>query len=327
MAHMITMNGARAEMAFVGETPWHGLGQKLAEGQGIETWQEAAGMNWKVQRAKVRFATAADGAGMQTWEDQHVLFRSDTKAPLGIVSDSYEVVQPRAVLEFFRDLTTEAGFVLDTAGTLNGGRRFWALARMPEASITPTPGDRIQGRVLLATSADGTMRTTCKTVAERVVCANTLAVAMGERNARGLVSVSHRSVFDAAAVKAQMAESVEAFVAFGRQAQLLALAPVSREDVDTFIRNLTATEAKSDPKMVRESKAYREILGLFLRNGRGAEQQGVAGTAWGLLNAATEYYDHKAPARSVNNRLQSAWFGVGEEKKAKAFTAALALAQ
>ncbi len=130
MAHEIDFSTGRAAMAYVGETPWHGLGQNLQPGADIETWQQAAGMDWRVLRSKVRFATSCNPEVLTVWDKQHVLFRSDTKAPLGVVSHKYQIVQPKQVLEFFRDLVAEAGFALETAGCLFDGRRFWALARV-----------------------------------------------------------------------------------------------------------------------------------------------------------------------------------------------------
>ena len=45
-------------MAYVNETPWHGLGNRLAAGQPLEVWAERAGMNWSVEEAEVRFVAA-----------------------------------------------------------------------------------------------------------------------------------------------------------------------------------------------------------------------------------------------------------------------------
>ena len=209
MAHAITQraNGFN-EMAYVGNKPWHGLGQELREGATIEEWVVAAGMDWKVQRSKVRYATGAGqgAADFAEWPDFHVLMRSDTKAPLGLVSDGFKVVQPHATLEFFRDLVEVAGFKLETAGTLHGGRKFWALASIG-AEDRIVGRDLVKGKLMLATACDGTMNTIAKNVAERVVCANTLAIALGERGAPE-VRVSHRSTFDAAAVKAQLGVAV-----------------------------------------------------------------------------------------------------------------------
>ncbi len=57
------------------------------------------------------------------------LYRSDTHAPLSVVSQRYQEVQPREILEFYRDLTEQSGFELETAGVLKGGKKFWALAQ------------------------------------------------------------------------------------------------------------------------------------------------------------------------------------------------------
>jgi len=52
-----------------------------------------------------------------------------TKTPLSVVSSRYQVVQPREILEFYRDLTEVGGFELETAGVLKDGKKLWALAR------------------------------------------------------------------------------------------------------------------------------------------------------------------------------------------------------
>lgn len=127
MAHEITIhaNGV-AEMAYVGVTPWHGLGQILMPDSTIEEWRIAAGLNWTIERSPVKFMNGT----LHDWNEHQVLYRSDTNAPLSIVSNRYHIVQPEAVLEFFRDLVADAGFQIETAGTLKGGKRIWALARI-----------------------------------------------------------------------------------------------------------------------------------------------------------------------------------------------------
>jgi phage/plasmid-like protein (TIGR03299 family) len=203
MAHELTIRtNGKAEMAYVGETPWHGLGQSLGRGRTIEEWQQAAGMDWKIARSRVRYG---DAANTRIIEDKHVLFRSDTKDALGIVSDKFQIVQPRAVLEFFRDLTAGNGFELETAGTLYGGRRFWAMASIGKAAQIAGV-DRVGGYLLLSTGADGTLATSARFTTVRVVCNNTLTMALRKdgRNNTGVASVNHRSGFDADAVKNQL---------------------------------------------------------------------------------------------------------------------------
>ncbi len=202
MAHELsTRSNGMTEMAYVGEKPWHGLGQELNDSSTIEDWTREAGMDWKVLRAKVRYPVTAEDAESQNFitdEDNHVLFRSDTKARLAIVGSGFKIVQPRETLEFFRDLVADAGYKLCTAGVLRGGQKYWAQA---DCGLRDNVlgNDVLKGKLLLATACDGSMKTIVKNVSERVVCANTLAVALGEGGS--LIKVSHRSVLDEAMVQ------------------------------------------------------------------------------------------------------------------------------
>lgn len=125
MAHAIE------KMAYVGKTPWHQLGSALPPKQPIEIWAHKARLNWSIQEASVRFMVERAGAlgSIMTFPEQKVLYRSDSKAPLSVVGSRYQVVQPKEVLDFYRDLTEISGFELETAGVLKQGRKFWALAR------------------------------------------------------------------------------------------------------------------------------------------------------------------------------------------------------
>ena len=332
MSHEITIrkNGL-AEIAYVGQRPWHGLGQELQPGAPIETWLAAAGMDWTVQRSKVRYAVARNATGdtFAEWPDYHVLMRSDTKAPLGMVSDGFKVVQPRDVLEFFRDLVDVAGFKLETAGTLRGGSKCWALASIG-AEDNIVGRDLVRGRLMLATAFDGTMKTLAKNVAERVVCTNTLRIALGERGAPE-VKVSHRSTFDAKAVKAQLGIAVDSFTRFIVDARKLAARKVDMAEANALVGGLFDPALSPNAKAplshleqikamaaVADDKAFKKIMALFGGEGRGAGLPGVKGTAWGVVNAVTEYVDHYARARSDSNRIESAWFGRGDDMKAAA---------
>ena len=130
MAHLVQ------QMAYVGAEPWHGLGNRLPQQQSIDVWQKAAGMDWQIKETPVRFM--ADSAGslgsIHSFDDQKVLYRSDTKEALSVVSQRYQVVQPKDVLEFYRDLTEVSGYELETAGVLKGGKKFWALAKTGQST-------------------------------------------------------------------------------------------------------------------------------------------------------------------------------------------------
>lgn len=151
-------------MAYVNETPWHGLGNQLAAHQPIEVWAQQAGMNWRIEEAEVRFVSGMAGStlgSIHAFPEQKVLYRSDTKAPLSVVSSRYQVVQPESILEFYRDLVEVGGYELETAGVLKDGKKLWALAKTGQ-SATLKGRDRVNGYLLLSTSCDGSLATTAQ---------------------------------------------------------------------------------------------------------------------------------------------------------------------
>lgn len=350
MAHELTIRAdGRAEFAYTGAAAWHGLGQELPAGAPLETWRTAAGMDWTIRRSVARFFadedTRADCFELCEVPGETVLFRSDTRAPLGIVSPDYEIVQPAQVLEFFRDLVAQHGMTLESAGTLFGGRRFFALAKLGEQTIVGA--DRVGGYLLLCTSADGTMATEARQTTVRVVCNNTLRLARSETGgAVAPVKLNHRQAFCDKRIKDQLGLSRDNFARGIAHAQELARIKVSNLAAADFVRRLlrptearnpaaeaaaviaaaSAGAAATPAKPQRAPRGEAAILELFASSAMGGTLAGAQGTAWGLVNAVTEYVDHHATARSADHRRSSAWFGDGDALKLRALELAPSLA-
>lgn len=302
---------------------WHGDGTPVADNADHPTWVKSSGMDWRILRSKVRYAVARPGptgalepAQFLELPEKHVLFRSDDKAPLGVCSDRYKVVQPSEVLEFFKDIVKVGGLHLTAAGTVFGGKRFWATAKIGEACPTSVK-DKIGGYLLLSTSADGSLATEVRLTSIRVVCSNTLAMAMSDK---AQVKVSHRSTFNPTEVKAFMGLNEAAWSAFKHSITRLANKQVDKELAEELTFSLLGGEDK-----VRASAAYNKILDLFNGDGKGAQLDGVYGTAWGWVNSCTEFFDHYARARSAANRFVSAQWGPSAALKGQAFKLACAL--
>ncbi|WP_144965458.1 DUF932 domain-containing protein [Pseudomonas sp. DE0010] len=320
MAHYVE------QMAYVGHAPWHGLGSALSPKQPIEVWQKEAGMNWRIEDSPVHFKanTVGNLGSIYTFPEQKVLYRSDTKAALSVVSQRYQVVQPRDVLEFYRDLTEVSGYELETAGVLKGGRKFWALARTGQTAAL-AGHDEVNGYLLLATSCDGTLATTATPTTIRVVCNNTLTIALD--GASRAIRVPHSTQFDPQAVKKQLGIAVSHWDEFMQRMHMLAERRVQwPEAMNFFLSVLCDTPANSPiPEVLSNERALRKVQSLYEGQGRGSTLQSAKGTAWGLLNAVTEYVDHERRARSVEYRIDSAWFGQGAAIKKRALDAALCL--
>lgn len=321
MAHLID------QMAYVGATPWHGLGNLLTKKQPLEIWQQEAGMNWLIQESPVHYKAHSVGhlGSIHTFPEQKVLYRSDTKVALSVVSQRYQVVQPREVLEFYRDLTEVSGYELETAGVLKGGRKFWALARTGQGT-TLRGNDQVNGYLLLATSCDGTLATTATPTTVRVVCNNTLTIALdGVANA---IKVPHSTRFDPQAVKKQLGIAVSQWDEFMYRMKNLSERKVQWPEAMSFFMNVLCDTSPDSPlpTVLPNERALRKVQSLYEGQGRGSTLESAQGTAWGLLNAVTEYVDHERRARSSEYRMDSAWFGQGATLKQRALNAALKLA-
>ena len=318
MAHELTIreNGF-AEMAFVGETPWHGLGQELDQNADMATWRKAAGMDWTLESAPVHFEVKDDNLhhNLESFKGQNVLYRSDTNVPMSIVSNRYKPVQPAEVLDFFKDLVEESGFKLHTAGTLFGGKRLWALAETGKFGEI-TKDDGIGGFLLLSTSCDRSLATTARFTSVRVVCNNTLSMATAD--GADCVSFTHAREFDHNLMKAKLGLAVESFSAFMAMGQFLQKQQMNVHSAEDFVAKLMENPVRmTDPEFeVRNTRGFTKILDLFEGQAKGSELVGQ--TKWGMLNAVTEYYDHHLPSRTQDARLNSTWFGSGNAVKAKA---------
>ena len=308
MAHLIakTANG-RDAMAFVGETPWHGLGQRLTLGATLEQWRTEAGLDWQAQTAPVEFVRS-DGSRV-TMGGKQVIYRSDTGAALSVMGDGYQIVQPGQCLEFFRELTESQGWHLNTAGVLKGGALFWAMASRDGNMREVVAGDRVKGNLLFATSLDGSTSTVVGFTTVRVVCANTLGQALrgrtsGARAGRGAARVSHRSIFDADAVKAQIGLADDAFSRMMGDFKALAAKGCTLEQAREILRGVFGQPVIAKRGAADEARAVIEAAkrGESVR----ADEVKTAGdTLAALLNAPHVVKDHNdgAQARDELARL------------------------
>ena len=317
MAHEIE------SMAYVNEEPWHGLGNRLTPQQPIEIWQREAGMDWRINEAEVLYSVSGgDGVHLKSNPDNKVLFRSDTFSPLSVVSKRYKVVQPAEVLEFYRDLVSAGGFELETAGILKGGKKLWALAKTGQETVL-RGNDTVKAYLLLATSCDGTLCTTAQFTSVRVVCNNTLQLAVGDSG--GAVKVPHSTQFDPQQVKIELGLGLSSWETFVTDMRQLAERKINRFEAMNYLIDVLG-DRDVPLNQQPNAKAIQNVYTLFSGEGKGSELASAAGTAWGLLNGVTEYVDQHRRARSIDHRLDSAWFGPGAAIKEKAFHESLKLA-
>jgi len=312
MSHELTIRAdGKVEMAWTGETPWHNLGTEMPKGAPLEEWIKAAGMDWDAIEAPMQYQF---GGQIMQVNDRRVLHRSDTGAPLGVVATGYHPVQPKEVIEFFRDLDEASGFTMETAGTLFGGRRFWAMGYIGEDAVVDNQ-DILRHYLLCATSLDGSMATHAKVVSTRVVCNNTIQVAMGETG-KPMVKVFHSTKFDADKVKETLGMAPKTLEQFMDTIRGLAVKPVSDAMAIEMTNKLCRTE---------DGPVAMKIMDHFRGDNLiGGDLAGMEGTAWGWLNAATQWAEHDKRAKSDSHRINTNFFGSADKFKSKALELALA---
>ena len=348
MAHEISHESGRAEIAYAGETPWHGLGVKVDGLQTAAAMLRAAGLEWGVETRPLfvglHGAERLDLGDSTTQKvDSHIaIMRGDTGAVLGVASTRYAPIQNAQAGDVVDALVAEGGVHVEVAGALGHGERCWMLSHIP-GDFEVVRGDAVRPYFLLAWGHDGKHGLAGKLTPIRVVCNNTLTAAglgKGRWSESADVYVRHtRSatlrIEEARAalgiVKRQLEDTTDAYRA-------LAGVRVTDRQVGEYLGKVfpmdlpaDKTEAESEEyraKLERWEAHQRELLALY-EGGRGVDIPGVAGTAWAAYNAVTEWVDHTYPTLQSGAvsaaRQRSVLFGSYAGVKARALTSALAL--
>ena len=303
MSHELDMSNERANMAYVGQVPWHGFGKVMTPDADAETWKIEAGMDWSAEESIVRYEypISAVSYNIAEYLGQKVIYRSDNLAPLSIVTNKYKVVQPGQMIDFFANLIQHHGFKMETAGCLYGGRIFWALAQTGRGEDIGG-GDVVKPYALIVSSVDGKMATCVHLTSIRVVCWNTLRMSIGSTGNKAIVRVPHSQFFDPtkAQIKSGLVEGV--WEEFLNNAKILTGIKVDKATVVDILFATMKTNWKTEEgeELGRDdiedvSKSVKKIMSLYSDNtALGSNLVSANGTGWGFLNAVTQYCDYNA---------------------------------
>ena len=162
------------------QKPWHGLGVMVAEALSSSEALTISGLDWSVNQQPIYTETG------HLIPNYKANVRDKDSAILGVVSDRYAIVQNKSAFEFTDNLLGN-GVKYETAGSLQGGRRVWLLAKLPERYIIN--GENIEPFIVFSNSHDGSAAITVAMTPIRVVCQNTLNLAL--RQAKRAWSAKH----------------------------------------------------------------------------------------------------------------------------------------
>lgn len=339
MAHLIDLSNNRENMAYVGNTPWHRLGTKLTGDESFDEWRVAAGFAWDAEKKDLTYmAQHAAGHEVPVILPSHkALVRSDTGMVLSVVGKDYKIVQPRDVLEFFREIAFQSNgrYEMETAGCLSDGKRIWALAKIKD-EMSVGGVDIIKPYILFGTSFDLTSSTFASYTTVRVVCNNTLQAAVGAHAKNADVRITHAQTYDEDSVKRALGllEDAEedAFGNFMTTANELVKRDVNDTEMFSYFANLygpkreegqSVEDLKVSDFTTNQKRNIDQLIRLF-KGGPGSNLPTANGTAWGLVNSVTHFEDFSRGKNDMK-RLQSSAFGMGRRNKVKAVDTALAL--
>jgi phage/plasmid-like protein (TIGR03299 family) len=304
-------------MMFVHETPWHKQGTRLANPATAEEAIVGAAMGWEVQLQPIYTGPERN----IRVKDRHAVCRTDRLdqpdgGQLGVVGRDYTPLQNREAFDFLDPVVGQGAAVYHTAGSLRGGRQIWLLAKLP-GEIRVIGDDIAEKYVLLSNSHDGTSAVRAGITPIRVVCQNTLNLAI-----RGMGGLSIRH-FPDVAVRVREAWKLlgivnEAFGTAGAVMQQMAKVPMTTDKVAAYFERVMPLPTDDDDLFAKVQQRHHRLKELF-ETGIGTDLPGVRGTTWAAYNAVTQWVDRESYTRRHKEPLRSIWFGDGARLKERAY--------
>ena len=277
-------------MFYVREKPWHGLGTLVAEAPTSAAALIYAGLDWSVEQRDVY---TDDGSLIPGYK---VNLRSTDNAALGIVSDRYKVVQNEDAFQFTDDLLGK-GVTYETAGALQGGKKVWILAKMPQRYIIA--GDEIAPYLVVMNSHDGSSGIKVAMTPIRVVCQNTLNLALNgakriwtAKHTENVMSRVHEARETLLLAEAYMGE-------LGRGIDALSRIRLTDKKVMEFMQEFfPVTE---DLPEVQKKNNLRLLSDMQHRYFDAPDLSHVGRNGYRFVNAVSDFATHADPIRKTKN--------------------------
>lgn len=304
---------------------WHGLGQVV---QGAQTWEDTmrlAGLNWSVSRGQLEYR-GLDVPAYGIFRDDYLAAGEIDKAFISPTTETYEILQNDYMFAFLDAIVEDEGAHYESAGSLNNGAQVWALVNLHTAFEIGGSGDRFENYLCFTEDRTGQRAAKCFVTTVRVVCANTLQMAYSGSNNESAAGVTFRHTKN---MHFRMEQAIDAFTGAKQTIETLRLKlnrladrVITRDTLEEALDRLFPLAKGKTDSAVRSAKML-EVVKLFESNDDNQFPE-VRGTAYNLLNAATEYVDHFSAVRRTGQRVgqtdeqirfERAMFGSGADFK------------
>lgn len=337
MAHELMLDDeGKAAMFYVDDVPWHRQGTGLQAPPTASHAIQAAKLDWEVVRVPISFHPAPDER-KEIPNKVAILpgkgWTGKTRPLFGVVSGQYKILQNRDAFSFFDPMVKSGYATYETAGALGKGERVWVLAKLRE-DFEVGKGDRVRRYLLLSNRHDGHASVRVKFTPIRVVCWNTLSVAMNDGVQACSVRHDHALVPNLQMAADLMMDRIESRYREIRESfQSLLFCPVDRAGLDAYLAKVFPVPPAPEDARHRARWEQARAAAFWSRRAseylyRKSDSCRMAGeTGWAAYNAVTEFVDHCRPANSRDRlpdaQLNRIWFGDGYRIKLRAFKEAL----
>lgn len=267
--------------------PWHGLGTPVSHAMSSEEALEVAGLNWTVSSSPI-FANGNILPGYQA------NIRDTDGSFLGIVTDRYQIIQNKEAFDFTDALIGE-GCTYETAGSLEGGKRVFLLARMPKEQIL---GDDVEPFICFTNGFNGKYSIKACMTPVRVVCSNTLNLALN--TASRCWTTKHVGDLNSKLEEARQTLSLAKTYMnkLSETAEILAETKVSEDEVQQILSDIYPVK---DEYTDRKKQNISNIKDSFMVCMLAPDILKFKGTAWGVIQAASDFSTHTKPQRVTSN--------------------------
>ncbi len=326
MAHNLWIENGRARMMYAGKPPWHGLGTKLDGPATSAQAIQAAGLDWMVRKVPLY---AIDGPGVAHVPRHFGVVPEDRwgkpDCPVfGIVGEDYRPLQNVEAFDFFDSIVGQQVAMYHTAGALGKGEQIWILAKLP-GLMEVTGSDALEKYVLLSTGHDGRTCVRITLTPVRVVCQNTLTLAL--TNGKEIARAHHTRRLDRQLDEArtQVRQLMRGFADMEAAFRSMAKVKMDKQSAKAYIDRVfplpDGLANRKVPDWILQDRA--NCLHLF-HQGMGNDQPGVRETLWAAFNGITEYVDHWR-RRGERQHMYTVCMGRGYQIKTQAFRVARAI--
>ena len=304
MAHELESDKSFASFR---EPAWHGLGTVFTEEVSTKQMLELANLHdWNVRLEEVVIPDGFSSDKTYNYVARTNPFDKNQTDILGVVGERYRILQNEELFDF-GDALLDGGGRWETAGSIKGGRQvFGSLALERETILDPSGvSDKVNTYLLVNTSHDGSIAIQASVTPVRVVCANTLNLALGSGVGRNRTTKQSYKIRHTQTAQGKIQAAREALGlanAYMDEFDKLAQEMIQREITqDKFIEIVNAAYPLPEENKKGAVSKWNTKIELIEEIYTGPYNHTIAGTAWGALNALTERLDWHRNGRKGSN--------------------------